>query len=163
MLDLIGELHFSDDDVFEVKTLVDEHLVQELTHGRRVGGSLDLVYFQMSLASNKDSHSLSDGCLQLLIELVDANFVAEVLYCLMGSLLVIWIAVHAENHGDIDGHEDIVVRWAGSHWKSVHDVLLCNEELNFSKRSAPQEATFVLDMVELSMRGNNSKSALWSE
>ena len=59
--DIVWESDGSYDDRRELKTLVAEHSVKEVEHLASVLFSFDLVDFQMSLFSDQDSQSLSDG------------------------------------------------------------------------------------------------------
>ena len=103
----------------------------------------------MSLASNKDSHSLGQGSLQLLVELIDTDSVHEV-----ADVIVVFFAL--EDHCDVESNKDVVVGWTGSYRELVDDILLCHQELNFGPRKAEHEASLFLDMIELAMLRNDS-------
>jgi hypothetical protein len=149
ILDLIRKEHLGDDDVAELESLGAEHLIEEIFHFLGIGLSFDLIDFKMSLSSDEHSNSLGQGGLELLIQLIDTDSVHEV----TNGLLII---LALEHDGDIHGDEDIIVGWAGSNRELVDDVLLSDQELDLGPWQAPDEATFLLDMVKLSVLGDNS-------
>lgn len=106
----------------------------------------------MSLSSDQDSHSLGQSSLELFVQLVDADTVDEVM-----NALVVGLA--PEDNSNVEGDEDVVVSWACAHWEFVSDVLLGDQELNFSPRQAEDEPTILLDVVEFSVLGYDSKCA----
>jgi hypothetical protein len=162
-LDLLWQLDLGDDDVFEAETFVLEHFVQELFHASSVCGTLDLVDFQMSLASNENSNSFGDGSFKLLIKLIDTDLIAEVLYGFDCLLLVIRAPPNAENNSNVEGDENVIVCWAGSDWESVDHILFSYQELDLGVRQTPFKTTFIFDMTELTVGGNDSECSLGSK
>jgi len=123
ILNFLRKRNFGDDDIGEFKTFVSEHIIQEVFHGIGVGWTFNVVNFKMSLSSDQNSYSFSNGSLELLVKLVDTNSVNEV--------EDIILSFHAlENNSDTKTNENIIVSWASSNLELVCDVLLGNKELN---------------------------------
>jgi hypothetical protein len=83
----------------------------------------------MSFSSDKNSYPFSYGCLELLIELINTDFVTEIKDRL--------IIVHTpKDDNNVQSHKDIIVSWTSYHWKLVSDVLLSDQELDLGPRQA---------------------------
>lgn len=108
----------------------------------------------MCFASDENSDSLSEGSLKLLVKLVDANSIYEVM-----NILIIWFT--SENHSNIKSNEDIVISWACSDWEFIGDVLLGNKELDLGPWEAENETTFLLDVVEFTVLGDDCIGSFW--
>lgn len=152
VLDVLGQLDLGDDDIGESEALVVEHLVQEVFHSAGVRGTLDLVHFEVGLASNQHAHSLRDRGFELFVELVDRNLVGEVIdsFFFRNAL---------EHNGDVQGYEDVVVGGAGAHGEPEHDVLLSDQELDLGPGHAPNQAAGRLSVGVLSVGCDNGVSS----
>ena len=78
----------------------------------------------MSLSSDQDTNSFSNGSLELFIKLINTNSVAEIEN-------IFFTRFASENDSDTETNENIIISWASSDLKWVGDVLLSNQELDF--------------------------------
>lgn len=77
----------------------------------------------MGLASNQNSDSLSDGCFELFVKLVDTDSIYEVL----DTCIVI---LASEYNGDTKSNKDVIIGWASSNLKLINNILLSDQELD---------------------------------
>lgn len=84
----------------------------------------------MSLATDQNSYSFSNGGFKLLVQLVNADSVAEV-----ENALFIWLAPECDS--DVKLNKYVIVGWTCSHRETIYHILLCHQELNFGPRQTP--------------------------
>jgi hypothetical protein len=107
----------------------------------------------MRLAPNEYPDPLSDSSLQLLVELVHTDSVAEV-----EDVIVCFFAF--ENYGDVEGDKNVIVRRTGSHREPINNILLRDQKLDFGPGHAgPDEAAFFLHVVEFAVAGDDCVGA----
>jgi hypothetical protein len=105
----------------------------------------------MSLSSDQNSHSFSDGSLELFVKLIDTNSVNEV--------EDIILSFHAlENNSDTKTNENVIVSWASSNLELISDVLLGNKELNLGPWQAPDKTTVTLDLIKFTVFSDDGMS-----
>lgn len=120
----------------------------------------------MGLRPDEDANSLGQGGLELLIQLIDADFIAKVenvLLVLFGDLLILppgVVHLAAEDNANVKRDKNVVISRAGLDWELVCHVLFRNQELYLSPRQAPDQPAFVHDLVEGAELCNNRVSAL---
>lgn len=88
----------------------------------------------MGFASDQYSYSFSDGGLQLLIELVDADSVTEV-----ENRILIFLAF--EHNCDVKSNEDVIKSWTGANREAVDNVLFRDQKLNLRPRHTHVESS----------------------
>ena len=103
----------------------------------------------MGLISDEDSDSLSDGSLKLLVKLVDTDSVDEVSNIIVGGLA-------SKDYSNVECNEDIIVSWASVYRELEENVLWSNQELNLGPWKADNKSSALLDVIELTMLGNDS-------
>jgi hypothetical protein len=108
----------------------------------------------MGLSSDQNSNSFGKGSLKLLIQLVNTDLVNKVVD---GS--IIWLA--SEHNADIEGNEHIVVCWSSSNWELVSNILLSYQELDLGPWKAKDDATLSLNVIKLTVLGDNGVGSLW--
>ena len=115
----------------------------------------------MRLRSDEDTDALSQGGVELLVQLVDTHPVAEVedsLLVLLGDVRVfpaLVVNLAAEDNADVEADEDVVVSRAGLDGYLESDVLLGDEELDLGPRETPDKATLVHDRFKGSKLGDD--------
>lgn len=149
---LFWQLHLSDNDVKELNALSAEHFVQKVFHWSSVGGTLDLVDFQVGFASDQNSDTFCDRGLKLFIQLVHADSVTEV----EDRVSVLFAFEH---HCDVQSNKDIVVGWARADWKSENDILLCDQKLDLCPGQAKVKTSMGLNILESAMTCDDSVSS----
>jgi hypothetical protein len=153
LLNLIGQHHLSNNNIHKLQAFGIKHLVKEIFHLRCVGFTLDLVHLKMGLAPDQDSDTLSDSRLELLIELVDGDAIAEI-----KNTVIIFHA--PEDHSDVQRNEDVVEGWTSSNRELIQQVLLGHQELDLGPRQARDESPLLVNGVKLPMFGNDRIGSL---
>jgi hypothetical protein len=108
----------------------------------------------MGLTSDQNSNSFGKSSLKLLIQLVNTDLVNEVV-----DRCIIWFA--SEHNTDIEGNEYIVVCWSSSNWELVSNILLSYQELDLSPWKARDDAALFLNVIKLTVLGDNGVGSLW--
>ena len=106
----------------------------------------------MGLATDQNSDSLGEGGLELLVQLIDTDSVNEV-----SDVIIVFFAL--EDNSNVQGNEDIVVRWASANREFVDNVLLSYKELDLGPREAEDKAAIRLNTIELTMLRDNCVSS----
>jgi hypothetical protein len=78
----------------------------------------------MSLSSDKNTNSFSNGSLELFIKLINTYSIAEI-----EDIILLWFT--SENDSDTKTNENVIISWASSYLKRVSDVLLGYQKLDF--------------------------------
>lgn len=120
---ILRESDVLENDAGELKTLVGEHLVQELEHVTSLIFSLYLVDLEVGLATGEHTDALSDSRLNLLVELVDTDVVNEGF-----NRLFVFFAL--ENSTDLNLDKDVVVSGTGLDVHLEDNVLLGHQVLD---------------------------------
>ena len=102
----------------------------------------------MGLVSDQDSYSFGDSSLQLLIELIDTDPVHKVSNVIVSGLA-------SEDDCDVEGNKNVVISWASIHRELEEDVLRGDQELDLGPWKAEDKSTALLNMIELSMLGDD--------
>ena len=89
----------------------------------------------------------------MFVQLVYADSVAEVV-----DRFVVLFA--SEDNSYIQGHEDVIVGWSGSHGELVRDVLLGDQELDLGPGCGEHDSSLLHHAVVLSVLGDDSVGSL---